>query len=283
MSSPCALPSLGLPPTDEDRAGLPKLEKRLLRRAGEAIQAYNLIEEGDRILVGLSGGKDSWALLEILTTLQKRAPINFEVHGVTVDPGFPRFEPDRIAEECERRGVPHFVLGAPIDALVRAQPESTPCIICSRLRRGVLYTYAKTQGFTKIALGHHLDDLLETLLLNLFFNGRLAAMPLRLQSDDGANVVIRPLGTCDEADLQRYAWLKGYPIVPCGCPLCGASALESRRAQAKELIATLQGSIPQIKSSMLHALQNVQPTHLLDLGLGAASASGWDEGVQRLG
>lgn len=283
MSRPCVLPTLGLPPAEEDRAGLPKLEKRILRRAGEAIQAYNLIEAGDRILVGLSGGKDSWALLEVLTTLRKRAPIKFEVHGITVDPGFPRFEPDRIAEECEMRGVAHHVLAAPIDAMVRAQPDSTPCIICSRLRRGVLYTFAKERGFTKIALGHHLDDLLETLLLNLFFEGRLAAMPLRLTSDDGANVVIRPLGTCEERDLQRYAWLKGYPIVPCGCPLCGASALESRRAQAKELIATLQGSIPQIKASMLHALQNVKPSHLLDLDFGALSASGLDEGVQRLG
>ncbi len=283
MSSPCALPTLGLPPTEEDRKSLPRLEKRILHRAGEAIQAYNLIEEGDRILVGLSGGKDSWALLEVLTTLQKRAPIRFEVHGITVDPGFPKFDPDRIAEECEKRGVPHHVLGAPIDALVRAQPDSTPCIICSRLRRGVLYTYAKERGFTKIALGHHLDDLLETLLLNLFFEGRLAAMPLRLTSDDGANVVIRPLGTCEEADLQRYAWLKGYPIVPCGCPLCGASALESRRMQAKELISALQGSIPRIKASMLHALRNVKPSHLLDLELGARTASGLDEGVQRLG
>jgi tRNA 2-thiocytidine biosynthesis protein TtcA len=283
MSNLCALPSLAAAPTDADLAGLAKLEKRILHRAGEAIAAYNLIEAGDRILVGLSGGKDSWALLEVLTTLRKRAPIDFEVHGVTVDPGFPKFDPDRIAEECERRGVPHHILAAPIDALVRAQPESTPCIICSRLRRGVLYTFAKAQGFTKIALGHHLDDLLETLLLNLFFEGRLAAMPLRLTSDDGANTVIRPLGTCEEVDLQRYAWLKAYPIVPCGCPLCGASALESRRAQTKELIATLQGSIPRIKSSMLHALRTVQPSHLLDLGLGAREAVGQDEGVARLG
>ncbi len=283
MSNLCALPSLAAPPTDEDRAGLAKLEKRILRRVGEAIQAYNLIEDGDRILVGLSGGKDSWALLEVLETLRRRAPVRFEVHGITVDPGFPRFEPDRIAEECERRGVSHHVLPAPIDAMVRAQPDSTPCIICSRLRRGVLYTWAKERGFTKIALGHHLDDLLETLLLNLFFEGRLASMPLRLTSDDGANVVIRPLGMVEEVDLQRYAWLKGYPIVPCGCPLCGASALESRRAQAKELIAKLQGSIPRLKSSMLKALQNVKPTHLLDLDLGALKASGVDEGVARLG
>ncbi|HJU82622.1 MAG TPA: tRNA 2-thiocytidine(32) synthetase TtcA [Holophagaceae bacterium] len=283
MSNLCALPSLAQPPTEAELAGLPKLEKRILRRVGEAIQDYNLIEDGDRILVGLSGGKDSWALLEVLRLLQRRAPVKFEVHGVTVDPGFPKFDPDRIAEVCETQGVPHHVLSAPIDALIRQRPEATPCIICSRLRRGVLYTFAKERGFTKIALGHHLDDLLETLLLNLFFEGKLGSMPLRLTSDDGANTVIRPLGTCEERDLQRYTWLKGYPIVPCGCPMCACSELESRRKQAKALIAQLQGSIPAIKSSMLHALRTVKPTHLLDLKLGARSAVGVDETVERLG
>jgi tRNA 2-thiocytidine biosynthesis protein TtcA len=283
MSNLCSLPSLARPPTEADLAGLSKLEKRILRRAGEAIQEYDLIEEGDRILVGLSGGKDSWALLEVLELLRRRAPVKFEVHGVTVDPGFPKFDPDRIAEVCETKGIPHHVLPAPIDALIRQRPEATPCIICSRLRRGVLYTYAKAQGFTKIALGHHLDDLLETLLLNLFFEGKLATMPLRLTSDDGANTVIRPLGTVEEADLQRYAWLKGYPIVPCGCPMCACSELESRRKQAKALIGQLQGSIPALKGSMLHALRNVKPTHLLDLKLGAGAAVGVDEAVERLG
>ena len=265
MSNSCALPSLTSQPTEADQALLPKLEKRILRRVGEAIHAYGLIEDGDRILVALSGGKDSWALLEVLTLLQKRAPIDFDLHSVTVDPGFPDFNPDRIAEVCGRRGIPHHVLGAPIDALVRERPEATPCIICSRLRRGVLYTYAKEHHFTKIALGHHLDDLLETLLLNLFFEGKLAAMPLRLTSDDGANTVIRPLGTCEEDDLRRYAWLKGFPIVPCGCPLCGCSVMESRRKQAKALIGQLKESIPQIKASMLHAMSNVRASHLLDL------------------
>lgn len=263
--NPCALPSLAQPPGPEELALLPKLEKRILRRAGEAIHAYNLIEAGDRILVGLSGGKDSWALLEVLTLLKKRAPVEFELHAITVDPGFPGFDPDRIAQACEERGIPHHVLGAPIDALVRERPEATPCIICSRLRRGLLYTYAKAHRFTKIALGHHLDDLIETLLLNLFFEGKLAAMPLRLTSDDGANTVIRPLGTCEEEDLRRYSWLKGYPIVPCGCPLCGCSVMESRRKQAKALIAQLRDSIPQIKASMLHAMANVRGSHLLDL------------------
>ena len=257
MANPCALPTLDAPPSKEDLDSLPKLEKRILRRVGDAIKTYNLIEDGDNILVGLSGGKDSWALLEVLRLLQKRAPIKFRISGITVDPGFPKFDPDRIAEVCEQLSVPHHVLGAPIDALIRQRPEETPCIICSRLRRGVLYSYAKQHGFTKIALGHHLDDLLETLLLNLFFGGKLATMPVRLTSDDGANTVVRPLATCEEDDLRRFAWLKGYPIVPCGCPLCACSALESRRKQTKVLIAQLKESIPQIKYSMLHAMSNV--------------------------
>ena len=264
-------------------AGLPKLEQRLRRRMGVAVHEYSLLADGDKVLVGLSGGKDSWALLDLLMSLSRRAPIAFEVHGITVDPGFPKFDPDRIAEECERRGVPHHILTAPIDQMVRAKPEELPCIICSRLRRGVLYSFAKERGFTKIALGHHLDDLLETLLINLFFEGRMSTMPLRLTSDDGANTVIRPLGTCEEADLRRFAWLKGYPIVPCGCPLCGCSSLQSRRAQCKELIATLHLSIPDLKHCMLRAMKNVKTTHMLDLRLGALSARGRDEAVEALG
>lgn len=283
MSNPCALPSLAAAPTEEDLAQLPKLEQRLRRRVGVLASQYRMLDDGDKVLVGLSGGKDSWALLELLTSLRRRAPIKFEVHGVTVDPGFPKFDPDRIAEECERRKVPHTVLPAPIDMMVRTKPEELPCIICSRLRRGVLYSHAKRHGFTKIALGHHLDDLLETLLINLFFEGRLSTMPLRLVSDDGANTVIRPLGSCEEADLQRFAWLKGYPIVPCGCPLCACSTLESRRKQAKELIAQLRGSIPDLKHSMLRAMKNVKTTHLLDLRLGALQAAGRDETVEALG
>lgn len=264
MSNPCALPSLALPPTAADLEGLQKLEERLRRKVGVCVTEYELIQNGDRILVGLSGGKDSWALLDLLVSLRKRAPVRFEVHGVTVDPGFPGYNPDRIAEVCERMGIPHQILGAPIDTMVRRKPEITPCAMCSRLRRGVLYSYAKKNGFTKIALGHHLDDLIETLLINQFFEGRLSTMPLKLVSDDGANTVIRPLGTCEEEDLRRFAWLKGYPIVPCGCPLCGASALESRRAQIKELIAGLRESIPDLKFCMLKAMKNVKTTHLLD-------------------
>ena len=283
MSNLCALPSLATPPTEEDLQGLPKLEKRILRRAGEAIRDYNLIEEGDRILVGLSGGKDSWALLEVLELLRRRAPVRFEVHGITIDPGFPKFDPDRIAEECERRGIPHLILPAPIDQKIRERPEALPCIICSRLRRGVLYSHARAHRYTKIALGHHLDDLLETLLLNLFFEGKLGTMPVRLTSDDGDNTVIRPLATCEESDLMRYAWLKGFPIVPCGCPLCACSVQESRRKQAKVLIEQLRESIPAVKASMLAALKNVHGSHLLDLRLGALTARGQDAEVEKLG
>ncbi len=267
MSNPCALPSLAIPPAEGDLKSLPRLEKKLARRVGEANAAYKLIADGDRILVAVSGGKDSWALLDVLERLRKRAPVTFTVDAVTVDPGFPKFNPDPIAETCEGMGVPHHVLPAPIDKMVRTQPEELPCIICSRLRRGVLYSFAKQHGYTKIALGHHLDDLIETLLINLFFEGRLSTMPLRLVSDDGANTVIRPLGTCDEKDLQRYAWLRGFPIVPCGCPLCGCSSLESRRKQVKELIAKLEPSIPRLKASMLGAMGNVKLSHLLDLEL----------------
>ena len=267
MSNPCALPSLALPPTEEELQGLPKLEERLRRKVGTCVTEYELIEEGDRILVGLSGGKDSWALLDLLTSLQKRAPVHFEVHGVTIDPGFPGFNPDRIAEVCERLGIPHEILPAPIDTMVRAKPEIIPCAMFSRLRRGVLYSYAKQNGYTKIGLGHHLDDLIETLLINQFFGGRISTMPLKLRSDDGANTVIRPLGTCEEEDLRRFAWLKGYPIVPCGCPLCGASVLESRRAQIKALVADLRASIPDVKFSLLKAMKNVKTSHLLDRDL----------------
>jgi tRNA 2-thiocytidine biosynthesis protein TtcA len=283
VSNPCALPSLALPPTEADLKSLPRLEHKLARRLGETNAAYGLIEAKDRILVAVSGGKDSWALLDLLERLRKRAPVAFTVEAVTVDPGFPQFNPDPIAETCERLGIPHHIIPAPIDKMVRSKPEELPCIICSRLRRGVLYSFAKQHGHTKIALGHHLDDLLETLLINLFFEGRLSTMPLRLESDDGANTVIRPLGTCEEKDLQRYAWLRGFPIVPCGCPLCGCSSLESRRKQAKELIAALEPSIPRLKASMLGAMGNVKLSHLLDLSLGAKHARGLDEALARLG
>nr|WP_320131414.1 tRNA 2-thiocytidine(32) synthetase TtcA [uncultured Holophaga sp.] len=267
MSNPCSLPGFAAPPTEADLKTLPKLEERLRRKVGTCIADYGLIEEGDRILIGLSGGKDSWALLDLLMGLQRRAPIKFTLQALTIDPGFPGYNPDRIAEACDERGVSHLILDAPIHTLVRKKPEVTPCAMCSRLRRGVMYSHAKKEGFTKIALGHHLDDLIETLLINQFFEGRLSTMPVKLTSDDGANTVIRPLAYIEEEDLRRFAWLRGYPIVPCGCPLCGASTLESRRAQIKELVANLKSSAPDIKFCMLNAMKNVKTTHLLDRNL----------------
>ena len=199
-------------------------------------------------------------LLTCPTTVQANVTL-------TIDPGFPGFNPDRIAEACEARGIPHLVLPAPIDTMVRKKPEITPCAMCSRLRRGVMYSFAKREGYTKIALGHHLDDLIETLLLNQFYEGRLSTMPVKLTSDDGANTVIRPMAYIEEEDLRRFAWLKGYPIVPCGCPLCGASTLESKRAHIKALIAQLRLTAPDIKFCMLNAMKNVKTSHLLDQNL----------------
>ena len=267
MANPCASPDFTQAPTEYDLKALPNLEERLRRKVGTCIADYQLIEDGDRILVGLSGGKDSWALLDALMHLQRRAPIHFQLQAITVDPGFSGYGLERIAEICAARGIAHTSLLAPIHALVERQPHTTPCAICSRLRRGVIYSYAKQEGFSKIALGHHLDDLIETLLLNQFFEGRLSTMPIKLLSDDRANTVIRPLAYLEEEDLQRYAWLKGYPIVPCGCPFDQANPQDSRRAQIKTLIAQLRRDAPDLKFCMLNAMKNVKTSHLLDKNL----------------
>ena len=239
VSNPCTLPSLALPPTEADLRALPRLEKKLARRVGETNAAYNLIEDGDRILVATEWRQGLLGPAGCAGAPAQAGPRDLSGGGRHRGSGFPQFNPDPIAETCERLGILHHIIPAPIDKMVRTQPEELPCIICSRLRRRV-YTFAKQNGYSKIALGQHLDDLVETLLINLFFEGRLSTMPLRLVSDDGANTVIRPLGTCEEKDLQRYAWLRGFPIVPCGCPLCGCSSLESRRKQVKDLIASME-------------------------------------------
>ena len=267
MTLPGPLPPFAAPPTEADLRLLPKLEERLRRRVGTLVTKHRLLEEGDRVLVGLSGGKDSWACLELLRALARRAPIRFEVHGATVDPGFPDFRADLVAEACRERGVPHHVLPAPVEPLLRRRPDGTPCVMCSRLRRGLLYSFAKREGYTKIALGHHMDDLVETLLINQFFEGRLSTMPFKVVSDDGANTVIRPLGTCEEEDLGRFAWLKGYPQVSCGCPFASATPEQSRRLQMKALVAELMKGAPDLKYCVMRAMANVKPTHLLDLEL----------------
>ena len=240
------------------------LEARIAKKVTKAITDYRLIEDGDRVMVGLSGGKDSWALFQILDVLRKRAPITFSLVAVTVDSGYDGYRHDLISKTCEQRGweyrIVHTEIGEAIDDLLG--DNATPCSLCARFRRGVLYRMANEVGATKIALGHHLDDFIETVLLNLFFAGALKAMPARLVSDNGEHVVIRPLVAVTEGEARQYAKASELPIIGCCCPACGDLGLQRQRV--KRLIAELEVEHPEIKSSMIRALANVAPRHLLD-------------------
>ncbi|MDA1183402.1 MAG: tRNA 2-thiocytidine(32) synthetase TtcA [Acidobacteria bacterium] len=240
------------------------LETRIARKTTKAIVDFNLIEDGDRIMVGLSGGKDSWALMQTLDQLRRRAPITFSLVAVTVDSGYKDFRHDRIASTCKERGwelhIEHTSIGDVIDDVLDS--NATPCSLCARLRRGVLYRLADQMGATKIALGHHMDDFIETLLLSLFFGGALRAMPARLVSDNGEHVVIRPLAYVSEDDARLYAKACGLPIIGCCCPACGDLSLQRQRV--KRLIFDLDREHPGVKQSMLKALSNVKTRHLLD-------------------
>jgi tRNA 2-thiocytidine biosynthesis protein TtcA len=243
------------------------LESRLAKRTTKAITDFNLIEDGDRIMVGLSGGKDSWALMQTLDNLRQRAPITFTLVAVNVDSGYKDFKHEVIAKTCEERGwecrIEHTSIGDVMDDLLAA--DATPCSLCARLRRGVLYRIAREVGATKIALGHHLDDFVETLLLNLFFAGALKAMPARLVSDNGEHVVIRPLVYVGEDEARLYAKECRLPIIGCCCPACGDLSLQRQRV--KRLIMDLEVEHPGVKQSMIKALGNVMPRHLLDTRL----------------
>jgi tRNA 2-thiocytidine biosynthesis protein TtcA len=243
------------------------LESRIAKKTTRAIADFNLIDDGDRIMVGLSGGKDSWALLQTLDNLRQRAPIRFSLVAVNVDSGYKDFKHDTIARTCEERGweyrIEHTAIGEVMDDLLES--GATPCSLCARLRRGVLYRLAKDVGATKIALGHHLDDFIETLLLNLFFAGALKAMPARLVSDNGEHVVIRPLVYVGEDEARLYTKECGLPIIGCCCPACGDLSLQRQRV--KRLVLDLEREHPGVKQSMLKALGNVMPRHLLDLRL----------------
>jgi tRNA 2-thiocytidine biosynthesis protein TtcA len=241
-------------------------ERLLLRDVGRAISDWNLIEEGDRIMVAMSGGKDSYGLLVLLRALQRRAPIHFDLLAVHLDQGHPGYDGAPLVRWLEAEGIPHRILHENTYAIVTEKiPEGkTYCSLCSRLRRGILYGAATELGCNKIALGHHRDDALETLLLNLFFAGKLASMPARLVSDDGAHVVIRPLIYCGEELLARFATELAFPILPCN--LCGSQS-EAQRKQMKALITRMEAEHPQVRNSMLAALGNVNPSHLLDKGL----------------
>jgi tRNA 2-thiocytidine biosynthesis protein TtcA len=244
-----------------------ELEARVAKKTTKGIVDFTMIEPGDRIMVGLSGGKDSWALLQILDVLRQRSPVPFSLVAVNVDSGYKEFKHDLIARTCEARGwefrIEHTGIGILIEDILDA--DQTPCSLCARLRRGVLYRMAKQVGATKIALGHHADDFIETLLLNLFFAGSLKAMPAKLVSDDGEHVVIRPLVYVGEDEARLYTKECDLPIIGCCCPACGDLGLQRQRA--KKLIMELEIQHPGVKQSMLKALGNVAPRHLLDTRL----------------
>ena len=240
-----------------------KLEKRLCREVGKAIVDFNMIEEGDKVMVCMSGGKDSYTLLDILLKLQARAPIHFDLVAVNLDQKQPGFPEHILPEYLASTGVPFHIENEDTYSIVKKLvPEGkTTCSLCSRLRRGILYRVADELGCTKIALGHHRDDILQTLLLNMFFGGKLKSMPPKLVSDDGKHVVIRPLALVAEKDAARWAQHRNFPIIPCN--LCGSQE-NLQRKQVGEMLRDWEKRFPGRIENMSNALQNVVPSHLLD-------------------
>ncbi len=245
---------------------LNKLRKRLRRQVGSAIADYNMIELGDRVMVCLSGGKDSYTMLDILVHLQRSAPIDFELIAVNLDQKQPGFPEDVLPTYLETLDVPYYILERDTYSIVKSViPEGkTTCGLCSRLRRGSLYGFAEEIGANKIALGHHRDDIVETLFLNLFFGGKLKAMPPKLLSDDRKNVVIRPLAYCREVDIERYALQQQYPIIPCN--LCGSQE-NLQRAEIKRMLRGWEKQYPGRTETIFRALGNVSPSQLADPSL----------------
>ena len=240
-----------------------KLEKRLCREVGRAIVDFNMIEEGDKVMVCVSGGKDSYAMLDLLLKLQKRAPVNFSLIAVNLDQKQPGFPEDILPEYLAKLGVPFHIENQDTYSIVkRVIPEGkTLCSLCSRLRRGILYRVAGELGATKIALGHHRDDILQTFFLNMFFAAKLKAMPPKLVSDDGRNIVIRPMAYVSEIDLSRWAAVQDFPIIP--CTLCGSQE-NLQRKQVGNMLREWDKKFPGRIKNMFSALQNVVPSHLMD-------------------
>ncbi|MCC5883735.1 MAG: tRNA 2-thiocytidine(32) synthetase TtcA [Halomonas sp.] len=240
-----------------------KLQKRLRRQVGHAIIDYGMIHEGDRVMVCLSGGKDSYTLLEILRNLQRNAPVNFSLVAVNLDQKQPGFPEHILPEYLEGVGVEYYILERDTYSVVKEKtPEGkTTCALCSRLRRGSLYGFAEEIGATKVALGHHREDILETLFLNMFYGGTLKAMPPKLLSDDGKNIVIRPLAYCREADIAEFARLMDFPIIPCN--LCGSQP-NMQRQVVKEMLADWERKHPGRLETMFKAVTNVAPSQLAD-------------------
>src|SRR6188768_153643 len=240
-----------------------KLGAHLRGLTGKAIEDYRMIAAGDRVMVCLSGGKDSYTLLDVLLSLQRSAPVDFELFAVNLDQKQPDFPEEVLPDYLRSIGVPFHVIEQDTYSVVkRVIPEGkTMCGLCSRLRRGALYRYAAENGVTKIALGHHRDDIVETLFLNLFFGGRLKAMAPKLKSEDGRHIVIRPLAYVSEAQIERYARARRFPIIP--CKLCGSNENAQRR-QVKEMLAAWEREYPGRTESIFSALRNVEPGHLAD-------------------
>lgn len=254
------------PAVRKERLEYNKLQKRLRRQVGSAIADYNMIEDGDRIMVCLSGGKDSYGMLDILMSLQKTAPIRFELIAVNMDQKQPGFPEHILPEYLEQVGVPYHIIERDTYSIVKdVIPEGkTTCGLCSRLRRGTLYSFANEIGATKIALGHHRDDIIETLFLNMFYGGKLKAMPPKLLADDKRNVLIRPLAYCKEQDLTDFADYKAFPIIPCN--LCGSQE-NLQRQVIKQMLADWERQHPGRTETIFSAIRNVAPSQLADTEL----------------
>ncbi len=251
-----------------------RLNKRLVNLVARASQDFSLLEPGDRVLVALSGGKDSYAMMVLLEQVRRKAPFDFELIGVNLDQGHPGFQQQVIVDWCDANGYAHHMLSRDTYTVVKDKtPEGKAyCSLCSRLRRGILYDAAVELGCTKLALGHHRDDVVETLMLNLFYSGQIKAMPPRLRSDDGRNTVIRPLVYVDESTIEAFTEEQGFPILP--CTLCGSQE-GLKRVAVKNLLTKLSATNPKLKGNLFAALGNVRPSHLYDRDLWAlAGVSG---------
>jgi len=247
----------------ETKSQLKQLNKRLSRQVGKAIADFNMIEDGDKIMVCLSGGKDSYVMLDILRDLKKRAPIHFDIVAVNLDQKQPGFPQEVLPNYLDSIGVEYKIVEEDTYSIVmdKIEPGKTTCSLCSRMRRGILYRTAKEIGATKIALGHHRDDMLETMMLNMFFSGKLKSMPPKLGSDNGEHIIIRPLAYCVESQIAKYAQLSQFPIIPCN--LCGSQENLQRQA-VKAMLNDWSERFPGRIESMFTAMQNVVPSHLVD-------------------
>ena len=252
--------------TGSEKYSFNKLQKKLRRFTGRAIEDFNMIEDGDKVMVCLSGGKDSYAMLHILMSLQKSAPIRFDLTAVNLDQKQPGFPGHILPEYLDGLGVPYHIINRDTYSVVKEKiPEGkTTCGLCSRLRRGTLYAFAEEIGATKIALGHHKDDIVETMFLNMFYGSRLSAMPPKLRSDDGRNVVIRPLAYCREKDIVRFAEIMEFPIIPCN--LCGSQE-NLQRQNIKAMLNEWEKRHPSRIESIFTAMQNIAPSQMADTSL----------------